>query len=66
MINMDSVDGVLSTIVGSGEQTQTPDKKDAVKTGANASSIVTPLAILAGLGAVGAAVYFVKRKRDSK
>ena len=46
--------------------TQTPDKKDAVKTGANASSIVTPLAILAGLGAVGAAAYFVKRKRNSK
>ena len=46
--------------------TQTPDKKDAVKTGANASSIVTPLAMVAGLGAIGAAVYFVKRKRDSK
>ena len=46
--------------------TQTPDKKDAVKTGANASSIATPLAILAGLGAVGAAAYFVKRKRNSK
>ena len=46
--------------------TQTPDKKDAVKTGANASSIVTPLAILAGLGAVGAAAYFVKRKRNIK
>ena len=46
--------------------TQTPYKKDAVKTGANASSIVTPLAILTGLGAVGAAAYFVKRKRDSK
>ena len=46
--------------------TQTPDKKDAVKTGANASSIVTPLAILAGLGAVGVAAYFVKRKRNSK
>ena len=45
---------------------QTPDKKDAVKTGANASSIVTPIAILAGLGAIGAAAYFVKRKRDSK
>ena len=46
--------------------TQTPDKKDAVKTGANASSIVTPLAMVAGLCAIGAAVYFVKRKRDSK
>ena len=44
---------------------KSPDKKDAVKTGANASSIITPLIFLAvGGGAIGAAKYISKRKRN--
>ena len=44
---------------------KSPDKKDAVKTGANASSIITPLIFLAvGGGAIGAAKHISKRKRN--
>ena len=46
---------------------KSPEKKDAVKTGANASSIITPLiALVAGGGAIGAATYISKRKRNDK
>ena len=43
---------------------KTPDKKDAVKTGANASVAFAPLiGIASGVGAIGAAVYVVKKRK---
>lgn len=43
---------------------KTPDKKEAVKTGANASVAFAPLlGIVSGVGAIGAAVYVVKKRK---
>ena len=43
---------------------KTPDKKDAVKTGANASAAIAPLlGIAGGAGAIGAAVYVAKKRK---
>lgn len=43
---------------------KTPDKKEAVKTGANASVAFAPLlGIAGGVGAIGAAVYVVKKRK---
>ena len=43
---------------------KTPDKKDAVKTGANASVAFAPLlGIAGGVGAIGAAVYVAKKRK---
>ena len=43
---------------------KTPDKKDAVKTGANASVAFAPLlGIAGGAGAIGAAVYVAKKRK---
>lgn len=43
---------------------KTPDKKEAVKTGANASVAFAPLlGIASGVGAIGAAVYVVKKRK---
>jgi surface repeat SSSPR-51 protein len=43
---------------------KTPDKKDAVKTGANASATIAPLlGIAGGTGAIGAAVYVAKKRK---
>ena len=43
---------------------KTPDKKDAVKTGANASVAIAPLlGIAGGAGAIGAAVYVSKKRK---
>ena len=43
---------------------KTPDKKEAVKTGANASMSIAPLlGILGGAGAIGAAVYIAKKRK---
>ena len=43
---------------------KTPDKKEAVKTGANASATIAPLlGIAGGAGAIGAAVYVVKKRK---
>ena len=44
---------------------KTPDKKDAVKTGANASAAIAPLlGIAGGAGAIGAAVYVAKKRKQ--
>ena len=43
---------------------KTPDKKDAVKTGANASVAFAPLlGIAGGVGAIGAALYVAKKRK---
>ena len=43
---------------------KTPDKKEAVKTGANASVSFAPLlGIAGGVGAIGAAVYVAKKRK---
>ena len=43
---------------------KTPDKKEAVKTGANASAAIAPLlGIAGGAGAIGAAVYVAKKRK---
>ena len=43
---------------------KTPDKKEAVKTGANASVAFAPLlGIASGVGAIGAAVYVSKKRK---
>ena len=43
---------------------KTPDKKEAVKTGANASATIAPLlGIAGGAGAIGAAVYVAKKRK---
>ena len=45
-------------------EAKTADKKDAVKTGANASSAIAPLlGIAGGAGAIGAAVYVAKKRK---
>ena len=45
-------------------EAKTADKKDAVKTGANASAAIAPLlGIAGGAGAIGAAVYVVKKRK---
>ena len=45
-------------------EAKTADKKDAVKTGANASVAFAPLlGIAGGAGAIGAAVYVVKKRK---
>ena len=50
--------------VGKTADVKTPDKKDAVKTGANASSAIAPLlGIAGGAGAIGAAVYVAKKRK---
>lgn len=44
---------------------KTPDKKEAVKTGANATSAIAPLlGIAGGAGAIGAAVYVAKKRKQ--
>lgn len=51
--------------VGKTADVKTPDKKEAVKTGANASAAIAPLlGIVGGAGAIGAAVYVAKRKKQ--
>lgn len=51
--------------VGKTADVKTPDKKEAVKTGANASATIAPLlGIVGGAGAIGAAVYVAKRKKQ--
>ena len=46
-------------------EAKTADKKDAVKTGANASAAITPLlGIAGGAGAIGAAVYVAKKRKQ--
>lgn len=46
-------------------EAKTADKKDAVKTGANASAAFAPLlGIAGGAGAIGAAVYVVKKRKQ--
>lgn len=42
---------------------KTPDKKEAVKTGAGASAMILPLAGLGGLGLAGAVGYVVKKRK---
>lgn len=42
---------------------KTPDKKEAVKTGAGASAMIFPLAGLGGLGLAGAVGYVVKKRK---
>ena len=50
--------------VGKTADVKTPDKKEAVKTGANASAAITPLlGIAGGAGAIGAAVYVAKKRK---
>ena len=50
--------------VGKTADVKTPDKKDAVKTGANASAAIAPLlGIAGGAGAIGAAVYVAKKRK---
>ena len=50
--------------VGKIADVKTPDKKDAVKTGANASATIAPLlGIAGGAGAIGAAVYVAKKRK---
>ena len=50
--------------VGKTADVKTPDKKEAVKTGANASASITPLlGIAGGAGAIGAAVYVAKKRK---
>lgn len=45
-------------------EAKTADKKDAVKTGANASAAIAPLlGIASGAGAIGAAVYVAKKRK---
>ena len=45
-------------------EAKTADKKDAVKTGANASAAIAPLlGIAGGAGAIGAAVYVAKKRK---
>lgn len=45
-------------------EAKTADKKDAVKTGANASGAIAPLlGIAGGAGAIGAAVYVAKKRK---
>ena len=46
-------------------EAKTADKKDAVKTGANASAAIAPLlGIAGGAGAIGAAVYVAKKRKN--
>ena len=46
-------------------EAKTADKKDAVKTGANASAAIAPLlGIAGGAGAIGAAVYVAKKRKQ--
>ena len=50
--------------VGKTADVKTPDKKEAVKTGANASATIAPLlGIVGGAGAIGAAVYVAKKRK---
>ena len=50
--------------VGKTADVKTPDKKEAVKTGANVSATIAPLlGIAGGAGAIGAAVYVAKKRK---
>ena len=50
--------------VGKTADVKTPDKKEAVKTGANVSATIAPLlGIAGGASAIGAAVYVAKKRK---